>query len=155
MNDSVFNPDTFLDQTVEAPFDTARTTIPPNDSYMGVIDNIAARQIETKTGGQRIVLDVSWEVLDDNIRGQLNLSKIIVRQTVWLDFDVDGKLARGVNQNVQLGQLRDAIGQNSPGAWSPKMLVGAGPARLKVSERVDEKNPAIKYNDVDRVSRLS
>jgi hypothetical protein len=155
MNDSVFNPDTFLDQSVEAPFDTVRTTIPPGDSYMGVIDNAAGRQIETKTGAQRIVMDVSWEVLDDNIRAQLNLSKIIVRQTVWLDYDENGKLAKGVNQNVQLGQLRDAIGQNGPGAWSPRMLVGAGPARLKISERVDEKNPAIKYNDVDRVSRLS
>ena len=62
---------------------------------------------------------------------------------------------RCLNQNIQLGQVRDAVGQNNVGAWSPRQLVGAGPARLKIGERVDEKNPALKYNDVERVSRLS
>jgi hypothetical protein len=155
MNDSSFNPDTFLDATVETPFETHRTTLPPKDNYLGVIDNIVTRVVETKGQGARVVLDVTWEILDDEVKAQLNLPKATVRQTVWLDFDETGKLARGINQNIQLGQIRDAVGQNTPGAWAPRLLKGAGPARLKVSERPDEKNPTIKYNDVDRVARLS
>ena len=31
----------------------------------------------------------------------------------------------GKNKNVQLGKLREALGQNGPGAWSFGMLEGA------------------------------
>lgn len=151
---SSFDPNTFLDATVDSPFDTTRTTIPAKDDYIAVIDDVKVRIANTKNG-DRVLLELYWEVLADELKISLNLQKVICRQTLWLDFDVNGKLAHGVNQNIQLGQVRDAIGQNTGGAWSPKLLKGAGPARLKVSERIDEKNPAIKYNDVDRVTRLS
>lgn len=155
MNDSVFDPETFLDLTVDQPFDTVRTTVPPRDDYMALIDDVKLRTVETKQGDAKI-LDINWDIQDDTLRASLNLTKAIVRQSVFLQFDETGRrLAHGVNQNVQLGQVREAVGQNRPGAWSVRMLIGAGPCRIKVSERVDEKNPSIKYNDVDRVTRLS
>lgn len=154
MPDSSFDPNTFLDATIDTPFETQRTTIPPKDSYLAVIDTLATRILDIKSQGTRVVLDITWEIMDDEVKSQLNLTKATVRQTVWLDFDERGQLARGINQNIQLGQIRDAVGQNTGGAWAPRMLKGAGPARLKISERPDEKNPTIKYNDVDRVTRL-
>jgi len=153
MNDSVFDPNTFLDTTVDTPFDTVRTTVPAGDTYLATIDDVKGRQVETKQGDRRI-LDVFWEIQSEELRAQLNLPKVVVRQSVFLDFTVDGKLGHGINQNIQLGQVREAVNQNGPGAWSFRLLIGAGPARLKVSERVDDKNPSIKYNDVDRVSRV-
>lgn len=157
MNDvtSAFDVNAFLDTTVETPFDTIRTTVPPKDDYLGVIDDVKSRVVETKQGA-RVILDLFWHILDEQVAAALNLPKPIVRQSVFVDFDETGtRLARGVNQNIVLGQVREAVGQNGPGAWAPRMLKGAGPARLKVSERIDEKNTAIKYNDVDRVTRMS
>lgn len=158
MNDvlpSAFNPDTFLDSSVEAPFETVRTTVPAKDGYIGSIDDIKMRVLDTK-GGPRVVIDIFWKIHDDLLAQQLNMPNgPIVRQNIFVDLDENGKLAKGVNQNVLLGQVRDACNQNQPGAWAPRMLIGAGPCRLKVSERVDERNVAIKYNDVDRVARMS
>jgi hypothetical protein len=151
---SSFNPDTFLDTIVETPFETHRTTLPPKDNYLGAVDGLATRIVESKGQGAKVILDVDWEILDDEAKLQLNLDKIVVRQSVFLDFDETGKLARGINKNIQLGQIRDAVGQNTSGAWAPRMLKGAGPAQLKISERSDEKNPSVKYNDVDRVTRM-
>jgi len=156
MNDSLpsaFNPDTFLDTSVETPFETVRTTVPAKDGYTGQIDDVKVRIVESKQG-TRAILDVFWELIDDELKQALNLNKVIVRQSIFLDFDETGKLAKGVNQNIVLGQVRDAAKQNSVSAWAPRMLKGAGPCRLKVSERVDDKNVAIKYNDVDRVTRF-
>ena len=157
MNNSTFDVEGFLDSAVETPFDTARTTLPAGDDYLGQIHKIDGRIVETKNQGDRRIIDVTWKIINkEDVIAQLNLTEAYVRQTVWLDFDVTGtKLARGVNQNIQLGQIREAVGQNHTGAWSPRQLVGAGPARLKISERVDEKNPALKFNDVDRVTRMS
>lgn len=155
MNDSVFDPDTFLDITVDTPFDTVRTTVPAKDDYIALIDDVKLRTVETKNGEAKI-LDINWDIQDDALRASLNLAKAIVRQSCFLQFDETGRrLAHGVNQNIQLGQIREAVNQNQPGAWTPRMLIGAGPARIKVSERVDDKNPTIKYNDVDRVTRVS
>lgn len=148
---STFDPDTFLNASVDTAFETRRTTVPANDRYLGIIDTVKPRAAK-----DRIILDIFWAVQDDALKASLNMQKVIVRQSVFLDFDETGKLAKGVNQNVQLGQVRDALNQNSPGVpWSPRLLIGAGPAMLKVSERPDDKNPLIKYNDVDRVSKLS
>jgi hypothetical protein len=151
---SAFNPTTFLDTTIEGPLETRRTTVPAKDGYLAVIDDVKTRVVESKQGA-RVILDVFWELVEDEVKTALNMTKVTVRQNIFLDFDETGKLAKGINQNIVLGQVREAVGQNGVGAWAPRMLKGAGPCRLKVSERVDERNVAIKYNDVDRVTRLS
>jgi len=151
---SIFsNPETFLDASIEGPLETQRTTVPAKDGYIGQIEDLKVRIVETKQGA-RAILDVFWDLIDEDLKKLLNRPKITVRQSIFLEFDETGKLARGVNQNIVLGQLRDACKQNTKEAWLPRMLINAGPCRLKISERVDEKNVAIKYNNVDRVTRF-
>jgi hypothetical protein len=103
----------------------------------------------------RVIMSVNWEIKDDALKAQLDRTPR-VRQDVWLDQDSNGDLDYAKGKNVGLGRLREALGQNSPGAaWSPAMLKGAGPAMISVTERPDNNNRDVIYNDVKSVGTVS
>jgi hypothetical protein len=61
-----------------------------------------------------------------------------VSQSLMLDMTESGALAVGTNKNVNLGRLREALGQNVSGRpWSPNMLQGQV-ARISVKHRLWE-----------------
>lgn len=149
---SVFDPTQFLNQTVTDSFETRFTPIPENE-YLASIDDIKMRVLD-KTGS--VILDVSWAILDDNLKANLGLDKPMVRQSVFLDLDANGKLAVGQNKNITLGRIRDAVGQNIAGQpWGPLMLKGAGPAKIKVTQRQDQNDPTKIFNDVAMVAKAA
>lgn len=152
---STFNPEEFLNTQVDTSFDTKRTPIPERDDYIAVIGS-GEKDVLPRVAKDRVILDITWEILDDALKASLRLPRITVRQSVFLDLDENGKLAKGTNANVQLGRVRDALGQNQPGqAWSPRLLKGAGPAKLKVGQRPDDKDASVIYNDVLAVTKLA
>ena len=150
---SVFDPSAFLQQSVDGGnFETRMTPIPANE-YPAVIDAIEVRTL-TKSG-VRHVLDIKWNIMDDNVKAMLGMPKAIVRQTVFLDIDERGQLEKGANKNIQLGRVRVGVNQENINPWAPFMLIGAGPAKIKVGQRPDDKDPTIVYNDVDAVTKLA
>ena len=156
MNDTtqtMFDTDAFLDSEVDNAFETQRTTIPAGDQYMGVIDSLVPPRV---LDNGSIVMDIRWKVLgQDELAESLNLGDIVVPQSAFLDMGPDGRLAWGVNQNIVLGQVRAALQQNVPGQrWSPRMLVGAGPAKLKIENKPDRNNPNLRRNRVVFVAAM-
>lgn len=147
---STFNPDTFLNTEVKGPMETKFTPVPENDDgYVASIESISARNPKDDV----FILDVNWNIHDDDLKAKMGRDKILVRQSVFLDYE-DGRLQFGENKNVQLGRLREAVGQNTGKPWSPHMLIGAGPARIKTKNRHVEETDDW-YTDVKRVAPLS
>lgn len=149
MSDSAFDPDTFLDTSIEKANETVYTPIPEGD-YQAMVDKIEGRKAKDSP-----LLDITFEILDDNLKEKMDQEKLTVRSSVFLDVDDNGMLAFGMNKNVRLGKLRDALGQNKDGKpWSPRMLEGAGPLVINVTQRPDKDDPSVVYNDVRRFSPM-
>lgn len=143
---STFNPETFLNTPVEAPLSTEYTPIPEGE-YTAVIE-----KVEPRTVGQdsKPVLDIVWRLDAPDSEDAHEKS---VRQTIWLDVTAQGSLDYGKGKNVQLGRLRDAVGQNQPGqAWMPSMLVG-NVARVSVKHRMGNEGQI--FADVKGVAKLA
>jgi hypothetical protein len=145
---SQFNPEEFLHTEAEGGFDTKYTAIPEGD-YRAVVDEVSSRM----TSKGQAIMDVTFNILDDELKQKLNLQKATVRMSIFLDLDESGALKKGTNANIKLGKLLEACGIT--GRWNPKMLEGAGPVLINVSQRKNEDDPEIVYNDVKRVAKLS
>jgi hypothetical protein len=152
---SKFNPDLFLSQSTTQALETKRTTL-PSDEYNAIIEKVEAG-VTAKKGSP--YLQVTFKVIGDKaeqLANQFNIAKPSVRRMYILDIDESGMLASGTNQNVDLGRLRDAVGQNQAGEpWAPRMLEGAGPLLISVTQRADEEKPDVMYNDIKSVAKLT
>lgn len=150
---SAFNVDQFLQTEIKGANDTKLIPIPPGE-YKAQITKVNARRIAKDGQEPRVVVDILWEVLDDNVKKVTGLDKPIAKQGIFLDVTPNGGLDMGKGKNVQLGKLRDALGQNRDGRpWNFKMLAGAI-ATIKIDNRADESDPTILYNDVKSVGKL-
>lgn len=87
-------------------------------------------------------------------KARLQRDKVTVRCDLTLDLDNNGQLDTGPNKNIVLGQLREALGQNTPG-WTFNQLKGAGPVIGKVSHRADKNDPQKKYAEVKKFAKVS
>lgn len=145
---SVFDPDEFLQATIEGSNSTSRPPIPEHEA-MGVIEKISIR-----TPNQSTILDVFWGVDSDEARNATGLDSPSVRQSIFLDIDGNGHLDMSEGMNVQLGRLRKAVGQNAEGPWSFNNLVGAT-ARIAITQRPDQNDPQTIYNDVKSVTKAA
>jgi hypothetical protein len=150
---SVFDPNHFLQQTVEGGNFETRVTPIDEGEYPAVIDAIDIKTL-TKSG-IRYVAELRWSIMDENVKAKLGLPKVTVRQSVFLDIDEAGRYEKGPNKNVQLGRVRDAVGQGNVNPWALAMLQGAGPAKVKITKRPDDKDPTIVYNDVAAVTKFA
>lgn len=152
---SAFDPDRFMQETVEGANDTTYPTIPAGE-YTGMISDVKIRQIESKKnpGTYMYPCDVTWELLNvpNDILREIGREKITVRQNVWLDITDNGSLDLGKGKNVNLGRLREALDLNRPG-FTLGQLNGAGPARLSVTLKPD--NNDVMRNEVAAVGKVS
>ncbi len=151
-----FDADLFLSTQVDAKLDTRRLPIPPGD-YIAQITAIKGREFESRKnpGENMLVLSVTWQIDDANgaIKQATGLENPTVVQDVFIDRTPSGGLATGTGQNVQLGKLREAVGQNIPGQpWAPLMLVGTV-ARVAVVNEPDKNNPENVYDRVKSVAK--
>lgn len=149
---SAFDPDVFMNTQFNDANATKPVVCPPGE-YRAQLTNVKTRALPKGS----IVMDVSWEVLDDAVKASLGMkpdAKLYCRHdTIWLDFD-NGMLAFGDGQNVSLGRLRDALNQNTKGQpWAPSMLKG-GVAKIKVAHEVNKDNGDI-YAKAVAVSKLN
>ena len=107
-----------------------------------------AKALQAMSYGQRAAMMADMVKL-------LQRDKIRVRDQFFLDIDpITGQLKNGPEDNVSLGQRREALGLNGVGAFSPSMLRGAGPAMVKIVHRPDDRDPTRKYAEIGRCARL-
>ena len=144
--DTMFNPDDFMNTAVEGELSTEYSPVPENE-YIAVVEEVKP---DTTPSGTPL-LGVFWKIDapgDDEADGR------VVRQTIWLDVTGEGALDRGKGKNVQLGRLRAALNQNGPGAWNPGMLLGAV-ARISIKHSADKDNPDRIYANVNGVVKAA
>jgi hypothetical protein len=160
-----FDPDTFLQQSVDGPLATDFTLVPIGE-YMASIDDFDRDAIETiefeyKKGaragqpGKMYKFNCPIVINDDKVKAELGREKVVVTKQIILDIDEDtGKLATGVNRNVDLGRIRDAVGQNDSAPIAS--LRGAGPfiARVTHVDFTRKDGSKGKRAEVDRVARI-
>ncbi|HYE38169.1 hypothetical protein [Methylocaldum sp.] len=129
--DTTFNVDAFQN----AQFSDANSTeyVPvPVGEFPAVIDKQAIRQAK-----QSIILDVTWKIDSEEVARETGIENPTVRQSIFLDVNENGNLEFGKGKNVQLGRLREALGQNVAGQpWTFSHLVGQV-AKVRIAHRAD------------------
>jgi hypothetical protein len=120
----MFDPDTFLSQSVEGELDTTRPRSEPGEYQATIISTEARSFYSEKKQRDYFVLDVFWDVDDEAVKAITDQDTNQIRQTIFLDISDTGGLDMGKGKNIGLGKLREAVGQNQAGPWSPSMLNG-------------------------------
>lgn len=143
---STFDADLFLHTTHEEANETAFLPIPEGE-YEALVDNIKVGPLKDWT-----VLKIQWDILSEELRVEFDQPKVIASQSVFLDLDDNGLLKFGPNANVQLGRLREALGQNTGQPWSLNDLKGAGPAYIRIIHTPNEKTPDSPHANVNGVA---
>lgn len=146
---SDFDPETFMSQTVDAPLAT-EFEVCPEGEYQAMIDDFDSKAFGTATwqakdgSGEKSspTFKCPFVIQDESVKASLGRDKVVVMADMFLDVK-DGQLDTSKGKNVLLGQIRNAVGQNQAGAWSPSQLRGAGPLMVRVKHRKDK-------NDVTR-----
>lgn len=139
---SVFNPDTFLNTTTTDANETTYTPVPEGE-WQAVI-----KEIKPRAAKENALLDIIWGVDEQEVIDATGMKNPIVRQSIFLDITDTGALDKGKGKNVQLGKLREAVGQNQNGKpWQPGMLVGQV-AKIKVTHRMYEGEPQAEVRGV-------
>ena len=151
MSMSNFDPDLFLSTSLDSKLDTVRPAIPPRE-YTAVIDDVIPRMTRSDDGTEYLIFDVLWAIDDQALKDATGRSKITSRQSLFLDMTPSGSIDAGKGKNTQLGRLREAVGQNTPGPWAPSMLKGAV-ARVKVINDTNKKTGDI-FDKVVSVAKL-
>ena len=155
MNESLFNPDTFLEQTVTGSMDTVFPTIPPGE-YPAISKSIKAREMpNTKEPekGPFTVLDIVWAIDDAAAKEATGLDSPTCRQSVFLDLH-EGLLDMREKKNISLGRLREALGLNDPEKpFSFNDLVGQ-PAIVRIEQSPNAKDPENPYSNVTKVAQV-
>lgn len=154
----MFDPNQFMNQPAD-PMATQYENVKEGEFKMMIDSDIEFTEIkwnDKNTGEPRSVplMRLNCVVLDDAEKARLGRDKLTVRADLTLDLNSAGGLDFGPNKNVKLGQLRDALGQNTPG-WTPNALRGAGPFIGKVTHRADKNDPTKKYAEVSKFGKIT
>lgn len=139
MDQNTFNPELFLNSTVEEANSTEYVLVPMGE-YVGIIEPISSDNFKSfdikrgeNAGKKAYRLDLKIAIQDDT--GQLKelLGRApSVTAGIMLDVKADGSLEFGKGRNVALGRLREAVNQNATGKpWSFGNLAGQ-PVKIKV-----------------------
>ncbi len=125
----MFDSDTFMSATVEGESSTVFIPVPEGEFQA------LAEKVESRNANGYVILDVTWNIDDDSVVTATGRDKNTARQSIFLDMTDAGGIDMGPGKNIQLGKLREAIGQNGPGAWSPSMILG-NVAKIRVAHRL-------------------
>lgn len=151
---SSFDPELFMQETTEAANDTQILPVPVGE-YNAQIDDIKIREVTGKDGNPRYPMDVSYEVLDDAVKAELGRDRVLIRQTIWLDFTSQGQLDTGKGKNVGLGKLRDAAGMNEAGKPFAIANLKGAIVRIVTAQSPDRNDPTIIRSEVKTVGKAA
>ena len=146
---STFDPDLFLGGETEGGFETSYAKVMPGE-YSAMYDSAKVRKVNTNDG-ELAVMDVTWLILDEDVKKETELERPTCRQSFWLDVNDKGGLERGKNKNVGLGRMLEALGINKGDKWSPEGLKGSL-ATVRVEHKPNKDDPENPYANVTRVA---
>lgn len=165
---SPFDADSFMNQTVDGELDTVISQ-PPEGDYRAMIGEFTSEngfrtfisQKEGKNQGREFTIFQPPFVLQDDprlaeVKQARNSDQITVfHKGMFLDLTDQGGLDMSKGKNVDLGRLRDAVGQNQTPGWKFSNLIGAGPVMVKVIHEKDANDETKKFARVNRVVKIS
>jgi hypothetical protein len=123
---STFDPNVFLSQEIKGANDTKFTPFPKGE-WNCFVKELGMDEYEGKP-----ILIVTWSCLDDEVKKTMGVEAPTIQDRIFLDYE-NGVLQFGMNKNIKLGRLREAVGQNdAKQKWNFNMLNGAGPVKLMV-----------------------
>ena len=129
----MFDPDQFMNAETEGEISTEFTPVPEGE-YNALITGVNARSTSSEKG-EYVILDVTWAIDDAQVSEAVGMDNPTVRQSIFLDTTESGGLDLSKGKNIQLGRLREAVGQNDPGPWAPSRLEG-NVAKVRVAHRM-------------------
>lgn len=160
MADLVFNPELFLNTTVTEANSTELLPVPEGD-YIAVSDPVTAESFNSYdiTKGERAgqkghSVVVNWRINDEGGALKEMLGRApTARHNIMLDIKPDGGLEFGKGRNVEIGRLREALGQNGNGQpWSFSML-GGQLAKISIKHTLDKVTGRL-YVNVAKVTKV-
>lgn len=156
-----FDASAFLNQTVEGPMAT-NIAPPPEGEYLARVgaeeDDVKVEAFPGKKDPSKTFYRVTlvWDIIDEALKAKLERDTIRVRDQFFLDVDsTTGVIKTGPDDNVALGQRREALNMNDGTAFALGSLRGKGPAIIRIKHRADENDPQRKYAEIARVVRMS
>lgn len=151
----MFDPNTFLADTVTGANDTKYIPIPQGE-YPAIIKECKARQMPSKADPSKkvTVVDVVYEIDDNTVKEVTGLDNPTVRQSIFLDLTPLDKLDMSKGKNIGLGKLREALGLNDPNKpFSFDDLPGRA-AIVQVEHTPNANSPGDVYSNVAKVGKL-
>lgn len=163
-----FDADAFMGQTIDAELDTT-IVLPPEGDYRAMIGEFDSEsgfrtfvgKDTSKNPGKEYTMFQPPFVLGDDQRlaevlAARGTDKIVVSHNgMFLDLTDEGQLDTSKGKNVDLGRLRDAVGQNSTPGWRFTNLIGAGPVMVSLVHEKDSRDETKKYARIKRVVKIS
>ncbi len=132
---------------MQAPVEGAMATQPvpvPEGDHLAVIFDVKGKEASTRDG-IKPVLEVELHIDNPALEAELG-RKPKLFYTIWLELDEASRLAMGKGRNVDLGRLREAVKQNTPGQpWSITMLKGQ-PLRVLVFHKPSDDGTKVYAN---------
>lgn len=126
----MFNEEDFMNSSYSDATSTKRPILPAR-KFQGQITELKPRQSQGKKDPSKVYtfLDVKLKVqLPPDVQAEIGANSADWTWTtgISLDLDSSGKIDMRDGRNIQLGQLREAAGQNNPGSpWKMSDLLGA------------------------------
>jgi len=154
----MFDPATFMNQTVNTPLDT-NVWIPPEGDYRAMIDDFGPDDFRTFTSEKNskdyTVFSPPFVLQAPELLAASGRDKITVyHKGMFIDVDAAGGLDTSKGKNVDLGRLREAVGQNNQTGWTFNNLKGAGPVMVHVIHESDKNDSDRKYARISRVVKI-
>lgn len=141
-----------LDLSITGANDTRSTPIPIGE-YTAIIEDVdaAAWQGKKDPSQSGIKLLCKLNIDDANVKAFLEREKVVITHDIMLDTTPAGGLDLGKGKNVRLGQLREAVGLNSPSdPFGFRMLVGKV-LKVKIDHELYQGQPQAKVAGVAKI----
>ena len=163
-----FDADSFMGQSYDGSLDT-KIVLPPAGDYRAVIGDFTSETgfrsfvagDKSKNPGKEYTLFQPPFVLQDDpklaeVKAARDGNDVIVyHKGMFLDLTDQGQLDFSKGKNVDLGLMRDAVGQNNKSGWKFADLIGAGPVMVKLIHEDDANDSTKKYARISRVIKIS
>jgi hypothetical protein len=162
MTDSVFNPESFLDQSTTEQ-GSRRPPVASGLDFLGEIQEPKARVVPGKKdpNASYVFVDIPIKVdltTHPSEVARVGVDKVILRHSGSLDYTPSGALDWNPGKNRMLTAYREALNLNEPGTtFSPRMLIGRI-IRVKVGHRTGQENDPVTgkpeiYDEISGVTK--
>ena len=166
---SLFDTSSLLEQTYDEEIDTNFYLCPPGE-YQAQITELRLREGQSqKVKVTWTNLDIVWDILDENLKVNMNMQKVqVTQQLFWfLKLDQNGDIALparpdwSVNRNMPLKRVMRAVGFGDKVTDFSLAKLKYQTAYVRVEHELDRDGAvnadgsSVKYARVTRVSPLS